>query len=547
MIKTKKFKIIAGTIILFGCFFVFSNYAFATTVVKQANQPFVISVTCTDTDANLSKCEIIAPASFSKTCNASGASGTCSANAMCSEPEYSTKGRATDTLGLTTDVIGPTVICDNLPVADAGPGKEVFEGEREVLEGSATDADGDYLAYSWSCNGGSLSNANILRPEFISSSVLTDQVYTCTLTVTDSKGGVASDSTTVTVKNTVLNISLEADKTVGNSPLLDVSLTANVLPSSTARGTTADYYFWCNCSYAGTNINTAIFQCENYNKSAIGADPNSYIADKVCDYIDADGGTFTPKVIVNKGYADSAQATTLVTIGEDTPPTVSDLSMSPPPPGCPTDCSLCNEIPPLTPILTWRFNDNGGDYQTAFEILFTDEDDNVIRINSNERNGSSQSYVVENGVLSYSKIYQWKIRVADSAGVFSPWVSYGGTYATPAGSFPSPDFSFSPTKPEIGKDIKFTDESTPADAEIVKWEWFFPNASLPDKDMPENPLILEYSKDTYVKNQTVVFYVKDKNQKASLKVTDANGLTCTVEKSLEVSSAMPKWREIIPW
>jgi PKD repeat protein len=222
--------------------------------------------------------------------------------------------------------------------------------------------------------------------------------------------------------------------------------------------------------------------------------------------------------------------------------------MTPPPPGCETDCSLCKEIPPLTPIFSWKFTDDEGDYQTAFEIWLTDKDGNIIKINSSERNGGSQNYAVENGLLQYSNSYQWKIRVADSGGIYSDWVSFdGGIYNTPIGSFPTPNFDFSPENPQLGKEVNFTDKSTASDgAEILNWEWSFPNASLSNKKTAENPLVLTYNQETNI-NPEVIFYVKDKDQKVTLRVVDTNGLSCSVEKFLNITNVLPRWREIIPW
>lgn len=65
---------------------------------------------------------------------------------------------------------------------------------REIL------ADPD-LTYSWSCTGGTLSNPNIAQPTYTAPLVNSDTTYTCTLTVTDSKGLSGSDSANILVKN----------------------------------------------------------------------------------------------------------------------------------------------------------------------------------------------------------------------------------------------------------------------------------------------------------------------------------------------------------
>ncbi|MBZ9572980.1 DUF11 domain-containing protein [Patescibacteria group bacterium] len=92
-------------------------------------------------------------------------------------------------------------IANNPPVADAGPDKEVSEGQSITLDGSGSDPDGDPITYSWSCTGGYLSNRYTARPTFDAPSVSYDRTYTCTLTVTDDKGLTDSDSMRVRVLN----------------------------------------------------------------------------------------------------------------------------------------------------------------------------------------------------------------------------------------------------------------------------------------------------------------------------------------------------------
>jgi hypothetical protein len=69
------------------------------------------------------------------------------------------------------------------PVADAGINKEVVEGNDITLDGSGSSSD---MNYSWSCNGGTLSNSDTLTPVFTAPSVTMDTTYMCTLTVSDS-------------------------------------------------------------------------------------------------------------------------------------------------------------------------------------------------------------------------------------------------------------------------------------------------------------------------------------------------------------------------
>jgi hypothetical protein len=180
--------------------------------------------------------------------------------------------------GSDSDSVTVNVSSNNPPVADAGPDKTVYEKESIVLEGSGFDPDGDSISYSWSCNGGSLSNLNFAQPVFYAPSISYDTTYNCNLTVTDSHGANDSDSMNVFVRvheSPTLSVNLEAIPSSGCSPLKNVDLKANVY--GTADGyvtyffdctndgtwekifTTYDYYYdyytaynLCHYSYSGT-------------------------------------------------------------------------------------------------------------------------------------------------------------------------------------------------------------------------------------------------------------------------------------------------------
>ena len=83
------------------------------------------------------------------------------------------------------------------PIVDAGQDKEIGAGNSIYLYPSVSDPDGDYLTYNWSCSGGSLSSYTSLNPIFYAPSNSSYTTYTCTLTVNDGRGGVASDAVNI--------------------------------------------------------------------------------------------------------------------------------------------------------------------------------------------------------------------------------------------------------------------------------------------------------------------------------------------------------------
>src|SRR2546422_690764 len=92
------------------------------------------------------------------------------------------------------------------PVANAGPDQTVSEGSSVGLNGAASsDPDGDTLSHSWTQTAGptvTLSNSNTATPTFTAASVgPSGSTLTFELTVSDGKGGTATDTVDVIVQN----------------------------------------------------------------------------------------------------------------------------------------------------------------------------------------------------------------------------------------------------------------------------------------------------------------------------------------------------------
>lgn len=94
------------------------------------------------------------------------------------------------------------------PVVNAGPDKEVLEGETVVLEGSAFDPDGDFLTFNWNSGGATLSNANALQAVFQAPLIDSDTTYSCIFTAFDVKGASSSDTVSIRVKNELPDLSV---------------------------------------------------------------------------------------------------------------------------------------------------------------------------------------------------------------------------------------------------------------------------------------------------------------------------------------------------
>ena len=103
------------------------------------------------------------------------------------------------------------------PIVDAGSDQTALEGQTVMLNGTATDADGDSLTYLWSHNSSlaiQLANSTSPSTTFAAPAVDADTAVTFTLTVDDGIG-ISSDQVTITIDhNDLPTVKAGADQTV---------------------------------------------------------------------------------------------------------------------------------------------------------------------------------------------------------------------------------------------------------------------------------------------------------------------------------------------
>ena len=159
------------------------------------------SANLTWTSTNAQNCVASVSWSGNKAVSGSQSTGNLTQNKTYTITCYKKDGVCGDQCQPVQDSVTVKVKENRDPNANAGPDKTICENKSVKLLGSGSDPDGDALTYSWSCNGGSLSNSAIAQPTFYAPSVSSNTNYTCSLTVTDSHGKKASDSMNILVEN----------------------------------------------------------------------------------------------------------------------------------------------------------------------------------------------------------------------------------------------------------------------------------------------------------------------------------------------------------
>jgi hypothetical protein len=178
------------------------------------------------------------------------------------------------------------------------------------------------MTYVWNCNGGTLSNSKILQPIFTAPIVSSVKNYTCTLTVTDSKGKTDSSEMRITI-----------------SPISIVSPVVNAGPSKSVESSKSvrlegnanhpdnlgmTYYWKCNGgSLTSSNVLWPIFNAPSVNLITVysctltatdtkGRSSSSTTYITVSPIRASLPGFYSPSVVNNNSSSSSAGSTTYV-------------------------------------------------------------------------------------------------------------------------------------------------------------------------------------------------------------------------------------------
>lgn len=217
-------------------------------------------------------------------------------------------GQGTDTV-----VVTVTEKANQLPAVSAGTDLAVDEGVAVTLTASASDPDGTVAGHAWAQTGGptvKLTGATSASASFTAPAVTADTALTFQVTVTDDRGGQATDTVQVTVRNRnqLPTVDAGADLTVNEEAAVQLGATA-----SDADGTVK--------TYAWKQVSGVTVSLSGANGATPGFTAPTVTADSVLTFevtvTDDQGGKAADTVSVTVKHATTANQPPSASAGPD--------------------------------------------------------------------------------------------------------------------------------------------------------------------------------------------------------------------------------------
>jgi hypothetical protein len=172
------------------------------------------------------------------------------------------------------------------PVANAGPDQNIESCKNcanltTTLHGSGYDPEGKGVTFHWYCSGGFLSNPNIAEPVLtmpVNSAIFSSTSYNCTLNVTGTTGGFASDNVLININGNNTNNYIVTTSPATNISNTQATLHGNVDSSNNTYnyGTTYVWFQWgTSLSYGYETIHKAVINGGNFDQNIADLIPNT--------------------------------------------------------------------------------------------------------------------------------------------------------------------------------------------------------------------------------------------------------------------------------
>ncbi|MDP3954080.1 MAG: PKD domain-containing protein [bacterium] len=341
---------------------------------------------------------------------------------------------------------------------------------------------------------------------------------TCSVTITAARTVTAS----YTAPTLFVDLTAATDSSTwqnslsGSAPLNGIDLRAVVTGTATE---TMNYTFYCNRSDSGTNITLG------WDAKFDSVNNNPEIVNDLCNY--SSPGTYTAKVIVERGTAPPAEERVTITL-TNTPPTASNVTVAQP-----NYCFEGNPGPRKNSYrISWSYGDADGNPQSAYQVQLLTSGGTIV-YDSGKKTSSATSHFpdIGSGFLNYGTTYSARVWVWDSLNAQSSPTN-SPSWTTPAHAYPDVDFSWSPFNPSVNQTVQFTDETVFSDGSsdpLRTWSWTFGDGGISGLKNP-----------THTYGTESIFNV-------ILTVTDASNFQCNSGiKPVDVSGTIPIWTEVAP-
>lgn len=201
-----------------------------------------------------------------------------------------------------------------------------------------------------------------------------------------------------------------------------------------------------------------------------------------------------------------------------------------------TDPNYCVSGPGGT--ISWTYSDPANSPQSAYQVQVTATGNfNNPMYDSGKVLSSSKVFSIPAGTLAFNTTYKAQVRVWNAYDIVSAWSGPTNSWKTPPYAYPQVSFTYSPTPPQKGVQLQFTDQTVfgGGNANNRSWAWTFGDNST---STAQNP--------THTYANTGVYTV-------TLTATDAAGQTCGPAQGapgatqiLNVQKPIPSVKEVAP-
>ena len=229
----------------------------------------------------------------------------------------------------------------------------------------------------------------------------------------------------------------------------------------------------------------------------------------------------------------------------NSPPSVSGFSVD----GNYADSNnIC--LSPPTHTFSWTFSDAEDSSQASYDFE-VDNDSNFsspeVQILLSVGAATSRLVIVSanpaTNQLAYNEAYHWRVRVYDSGGLNSGWVSPvppQSPFNTAPHLYPISSFTFVPSAPSQGEEIAFSETTTCFNTSNVPISC--PDNYSWDFDYEDGP---PFTQDATGQEVTHA-YSDTAPHTVALDVTDQEGQTCRETSDVTPRSSLPKFKETTP-